>query len=288
MNRILITGGQGYIGNHLTAAFHRQGWDVVTYDSHHNNRMPFADMTKIGRFNAITTNLETIQRAMQGCMVVYHLANRHDWKPNFRHPIRLVESNVKGLTAVLSAAKQAGVGKVVIASTYEVYGNQVYAKETDPLMPMNMVAATAVAAEAMARGYYQTGMDIVLLRLAKVWGRDCGSIVSRFVAGDGAVEGDPDRTRDFIHIDDAVHALMSARVWDGNIYNIGTGDEISIRGLWDMLHPEEQLQVHRLRGYSTQQRISLDPEFTKAAMDWEAQIRLADMNADEIRKHCQL
>ena len=241
---ILITGGQGYIGSYLTKAFLELGHAVTTLDTGFNAK-PTLDLGKYNgklvRHQASIANPDAVGRALQGVDVIYHLAARSDWEASPRHPLRLIETNVQGTATVFAMARKAGVDKVIFTSDVAVYGNLVGAKPTDPCMPVNMYGASKLAAEAVCRGFYQLGMEIVILRLASVYGHpgSC-SVVNKFVAGYNIIYGDGDQTRDFIFIDDAIKALVSSHLWDANIYNIATGEEVSINGLWHILRPVEE------------------------------------------------
>jgi len=173
----LITGGEGYLASHFIKLLLQQRRNyITTVDSGFSSKsvdLGNYDNTtqRIRRFRSSTTNIDVIARAMQDVNIIYHMADRQDWNEAYRHPMRLVDSNVRGLTNVLSMAVRAGVSKVVYVSSTEVYGNLVEAREDDSLVPVTMYGATKVAAEAVCRGFYQIGMDMTILRISNVWGR---------------------------------------------------------------------------------------------------------------------
>lgn len=282
---ILITGGQGYIGSHLTKAFLESGHAVTTLDTGFNTK-PVPDLGKYNgklvRHQASIANPDAVGRALQGVDVIYHLAARSDWENSPRHPLRLVETNVQGTATVLAMARKAGVDKVIVTSDVAVYGNLVGAKPTDPCIPVNMYGASKLAAEAVCRGFYQLGMEIIILRLASVYGRSGScSVINKFVGGHDIIYGDGDQTRDFIFIDDVINALVNSFKWDPNIYNIATGEEVSINGLWHILRPVEEPtyvapvvdEVFRFCG-----NIDSTP--------WRPDTLLSNLDGEAIRQHC--
>ena len=110
--RVLVTGGQGYIGNHLTKSLISKD-EVVTLDSMFASvpGLDFPDETPI-RHRASTTNPDAVGRAMNGAHIVYHLANRRDWDvTSKRHTARLADANLKGLVSVLTMARAIGIDK---------------------------------------------------------------------------------------------------------------------------------------------------------------------------------
>lgn len=243
---VLITGGQGYIGSYLARAFLDAGHIVTTLDSTFNSKRIF-DYKEYGsrlvRHQASVANPDAVGRAMDGVNVVYHLADRHDWENSPRHPLRLFETNVLGTATVLSMARNAGVDKVMFSSSTGVYGNLVGAKPVDPCMPISLQGASKLAAEAVCRGFYQLGLEVTILRIASTWGKagSC-SVVSKFASGHNVVYSDGSQTRDFVYIDDVVTALMLALDWDSNIYNIATGVETAVGGLFQIINPGVTVQ----------------------------------------------
>lgn len=289
MMKILITGGEGYIGSWLTKKFLDDGHIVTTLDNCSNTK-PIFNFTKYShrliRHQASTSNPDAVGRAMQGVNVIYHLAARYDWENVPRHALRLVETNVQGTATVLTMARKVGVDKVIIASSSEVYGNIINAKPTDPCTPVNMVGATKLAAEAICRGFYQTGLDVIILRLYNVWGGNNSiSVVNKFATGDGIIYGDGYQTRDFVHINDVIKALQASLNWDPNIYNIATGEEITINGLWHIINPDlsPKYKSDAIIGYEELHRSCGNIDATP----WKPDILMSQLNSETIRLYAE-
>lgn len=288
--KILVTGGQGYVGSYLVKSLLKEGHTVVTLDSGFNSvYMDYSGcQSKPIRHQATIVNEEAVLRSMQGVHMVYHLAARCDWELTWRHPVRLMDVNVRGTYTVLSMAKRAGVSKVVFTSSAAVYGNLVDARPTDVCNPVTLYGASKLAAEAACRGFYQMGMDVVILRLYNVWGGKLSrSVVNRFTNGGNVIYGDGLQTRDFVHISDVVDALSRAAKADSIIANIGTGEEVTIEGLWSKLKNGAKPEYKEGPvGLDEVYRSCADVAYTKLALSWEPKINLSQLNASEVALLC--
>ena len=289
---ILITGGEGYIGNYLTEALLEKNTKVTTLDSRFSNK-PYiitANYPKenLRRFQASVTNPDAVIRALQGVDLIIHLAARMDYNNTYRHPIRLSQTNVQGTCNLLSMANRAGVEKIIIASDAAVYGNVIPAKESDTPMPLNMYGATKLATEAISRGFYQRGMDIVILRLFNVWGRkNSNGVINKFVNGERIIKGDGKQTRDFIYVDDVIDAFKAAIYWDSGIYNIGTGEETTIESVYSIFHQDKPDYQNFPPGWNEVLRACADMTFTGQSVQWKPKVFLSNLSKDEVIKLCE-
>jgi UDP-glucose 4-epimerase len=285
--QILVTGADGYIGSYLTKLLLDKGHYVTTLDSGFAAKCPF-DFTgytrQLRRFRASISNVDAVHRAMDGVEVVYHLAARMDYNSSFRHPIRLVDTNVRGTVNLLSVANKAGVDRIVYTSSAAVYGNIVGACETDTPNPIEMYGATKAAAEAIIRAFYHKGMETIILRLYNVWGGlGSNSVIDKFVRGHNIVIGDGSQTRDFVHIKDTVKALYASMNWDSSIYNIGTGEEITIKGIWAKLNKLKEPD------YQEPERLEIIrscADVTYISNYWKPEVFVSELTGDEIRNYC--
>lgn len=282
--KILITGGQGYVGNYLAKACLEKGWEVVTLDTGHTSK-PYG-LNGVVRLKGTTTNHDLITRAMHGVDLVYHLASRRDWSNEYRQPLRIITNNVIGTATVLAMARRVGVAGLIFVSTAEVYGNLVPATETDSCVPVTMYGASMAASEDLCRGFYGLGVEVSIARLANVWGGCIGEgIINKLVTCKPKLVGDGDQTRDFIHVSDAVDALMAMRLWDPAIYNVGTGEEVAINGLWSILRNEEPEYENII--HPEVYRYCLDMTHTKQSTGWEAKLKISELTKQDIINNCQ-
>jgi len=165
-----------------------------------------------------------------------------DWSNSPQHPAKIFSTNTHGTAEVLTAAREAGVQKVVFASSAAVYGNVVPGVVGGPCLPMSCYGASKLAAEAICEAFNNLGLETVVLRLFNVYGETGShSVVDAFAKGcSKVITGSGQQTRDFVHVLDVVRALRGAYYWDAGIYNIGTGVETSILDLWKMIKADQE------------------------------------------------
>lgn len=285
--RVLVTGGYGYIGGHLVSALLEQGWEVVVLDTMFNSR-PWQFGKSVVSSKASVCNLDAVNRALDRVSLVYHLAARKDCARNMRHPIKIFHTNVTGTVTLLAAAHEAGVDNVVHVSTSAVYGNVLGAEESGPKSPVSLYACSKLAAEQACQHYQNIGMNIKVLRLFSVWGRAySSSIVDMFVHGHNKILGDGTCTRDFVFIGDVLGALLRAPNWDPSVYNIGTGVETTIGGLFDVIGSGEPEFDYVPECGGGVYKSFADMEYTCRSTGWEPKVLLHELSKHEVRQLCQ-
>lgn len=240
--KALVTGGCGFIGSHLVHRLLREGVEVSILDTFftgHPSRLGDA-YQDCAVLQGNVTNWDAVRRAMQGAHIVYHLAARMDWTDKDRHPARLFNTNTMGTTWVLTMARAMGVQRVIFASSAAVYGNLVPGFESASCIPCSVYGASKLAAEAACHAFNALGLETVTLRLFNVYGSGGHGVYDLFQNGSNVIYGDGSQSRDFIHVSDVVNAMIAAQKWDGGIYNVGTGIETTIAGLWHKLRGGEE------------------------------------------------
>ncbi|MFZ1756967.1 MAG: NAD-dependent epimerase/dehydratase family protein [Caldilineaceae bacterium] len=249
--RVLITGGAGFIGSHLANYLYSQGHYVRVLDnmtSGDPDRLHPEIFTKRGDVG----DIPTLWSLLQGVDVVYHLAALVSVPASVLYPRDYNNVNVGGTVALLEACRDVGVGRVVLASSATVYGDQPSqpVHESAPPAPSAPYAVTKVAAEQ----YLFTmgslvGFEAVSLRIFNAYGPGQplspthGPVIPYLMQqiaqnGSAIVFGNGEQTRDFVYIDDVVHALAAAGVAldvDKQIINIGSGSETSINQAAEMI-----------------------------------------------------
>jgi len=252
---VLITGGAGFIGSHLAEELLRKGDDVCVLDDlstgnpaniQHlleNERFSFNHCSILDRFST--------ERYIAESDVIYHLAAAVGVKYIIENPLRAIQSNVHGTEVVLELASK-WRQKVMIASTSEVYGKNgmvPYREDGDRLMGSTTVtrwsyACTKALDEFMALAYFrEQQVPVVIVRLFNTCGPrqtgQYGMVIPRFVrkalSGEPIlVHGDGTQSRCFTYVKDAVRAittLMEAEEAFGEVFNVGSTQEIQIRDL---------------------------------------------------------
>ena len=245
--RILVTGGAGFIGSALASHLVRLGHRVRVLDD-----LSAGDPSSLDKEVAFTRgdvrDIPKLWTLLRGVECVFHLAARVSVSESILYPVEYNEVNVGGTVSMMTAARDAGVRRVVLASSGTVYGEQKEqpVKETAVVRPPNPYAVTKIASE-----YYLSAIgalydiEVVMLRIFNAYGPGQAvppshpPVIPHFVrqalsGGTGVIFGTGGQTRDFIYISDVVDALTTAGLGDdvnGLIINIGTGQEVSINDL---------------------------------------------------------
>jgi UDP-glucose 4-epimerase len=253
--RALITGGAGFIGSHLAETLALQGHQVTVLDDLSTGRLEnIAHLTRIPGFRSVVgsvTNEGVVASLVEQVDVVFHLAAAVGVKLVCEAPIHTIHTNVNGTETVLSAANRYRK-RVLVASTSEVYGKNTtlpYREDADLVMgPPDKTrwgyATSKLLDEFLALAYAREhDLPVTVVRLFNTVGprqsSRYGMVLPNFVRWALAnepitVHGDGSQTRSFTWVGDVVWA-MTALVNEpraaGQVFNIGNGEEISIRDL---------------------------------------------------------
>ncbi len=255
MTHALITGGAGFIGSHLSEKLLALGQQVTVIDDLSTGRLD--NLTRL-RANpnfkfAIEDirNVTVLDRLVSECDIIYHLAAAVGVQKIISQPIDTIEVNIGGSEVVLKTAARYRK-KVMLASTSEVHGKGVkfpFEEDDDSLLGPTTrsrwsYAASKAIDEFLALAYYkEVGLPVVVFRLFNTVGPrqrgQYGMVVPRFVQWALSqqpiqVYGDGQQQRCFGNVFDVVDAiskLSSAPDAEGQVFNIGSDEEISILGL---------------------------------------------------------
>ncbi|MDQ7005985.1 MAG: GDP-mannose 4,6-dehydratase [Acidobacteriota bacterium] len=251
----LVTGAAGFIGSHVTDRLLERGDRVVGLDNFDDFYDPGIKRANLRRwdgheaFRLVEGDIrdrELVRRLMaaESVDVLVHLAARAGVRPSLEQPELYADVNVRGTTVLLEAARQAGVRRVIYASSSSVYGGneKVPFSEDDPVdHPVSPYAATKKACEVIAHTFHHLyGLDTIGLRFFTVYGPrqrpemaihkftrliDQGRPVPMF--GDGSSE------RDYTYIDDIVAGVLAAidAARGCRVYNLGESATISLADL---------------------------------------------------------
>jgi len=251
----LVTGGCGFIGRNL----------IARLTSAHDHRVRVVDNFSVGRPDDLISVLgegakrveiveadiadsELARRAAVGVDVIVHLAANTGVAPSVANPRADCLTNVIGTLNYLEASREAGVRRFVFASSGAPVGDCVPPiHEELPAHPVSPYGASKLAGEAYCSAYKRSfGIDTVALRFGNCYGlysSHKSSVVAKFVreALEGKsweIHGDGSQTRDFIHADDVVEAIIRAATVPGvggEVFQIATSRETTVRELADKL-----------------------------------------------------
>jgi nucleoside-diphosphate-sugar epimerase len=253
---VLVTGGAGFIGSNLVRSLATDGEAVRVLDDFSTGRSE--NLAGLGGqvelVKADVRDQVQVGRAVAGVEVVYHLAALPSVARSVADPRASHQVNVDGTLNVLLAARDAGVRRLVYASSSSVYGDtpELPKHEEMPVSPRSPYAASKLAGEAYCRGFARVyPLETVCLRFFNVFGphqdpaSQYAAVVPRFItrmlAGLPAeVTGDGHQTRDFTFVANAVEACRRAAAAGpeavGETMNIGCGDRISVLDLVDLIN----------------------------------------------------
>ena len=250
--RIVVTGGAGFVGSNMVRRLLREGARVVVLDDFYTGAMEnLPDEAGIEVIRGSVTDYELVRDVVKGAAVVFHEAARNIIVST-RNPREDYEVNIGGTLNVLLAARETGVPRTVYASSASVYGNPRYLpiNEDDATNMLSPYAVSKFAGENYCKAFYESyGLSVAAVRYSNVYGPAqrpdnpyCGVIAKFFEAAMDneapRIHGDGEQTRDFTYIDDVVEATLLAGLSskaEGQVYNVGTGRETTINQLARMI-----------------------------------------------------
>jgi nucleoside-diphosphate-sugar epimerase len=244
--KILVTGGAGFIGSNLAEGYLAEGHDVVVLDdlsTGFEEHVPRAAHFVRGSI----TDDDAVAAAVRDVEVVHHHAAARAVLRSVEDPLTTDEVNSAGTLRLLVAARDAGVRRIVLASSSSVYGGTapLPTPETAPLLPRSPYAVTKLAGEHYARVFTELfGLETVSLRYFNVFGPRqrpdsmYAAVIPLFIGAllDGerpVVHGDGTQFRDFTYIDNVLEANRLAATADaanvsGRAFNVACGERHSI------------------------------------------------------------
>lgn len=253
--RALITGGAGFVGSHLSEALLADGHEVFVLDNLSTGSIDNIEHLKSDRRFHYTidsvSNEPLLAEMIDRCDVVFHLAAAVGVKKIVEEPVNTIENNVHGTEVVLRHANKKKK-LVVVASTSEVYGKSIdvpFREDADLVMGPTIKHRWAYACskaidEFLALAYYkEKKLPVIIIRLFNTVGPrqtgQYGMVIPNFVRQALAnqpitVFGDGTQSRSFTYVGDVVGgivALVKHPAAIGQVFNIGNGQEISIRDL---------------------------------------------------------
>ncbi len=251
MTRALVTGGAGFIGSHIVRGLLSRGDNVVVLDNLSTGRPSNLSELEVEFIEGDIRDKDVVGQAMRAVDVVFHQAAYVSSPASLEEPEGCYEINLIGSVNILNAAREAGVRRVVMASSAAVYGEaEGPVREEDGADPGTPYAASKLAMEEAAKLYTHTfQVPTICLRYFNVYGPR-QSLESAYAAAipifitamlgkePPTIYGDGGQIRDFVYVDDVVQANYLASEVEGSeggVFNIASGDSISITTLVEIL-----------------------------------------------------
>ncbi len=293
--RILVTGGAGFIGSHLTHALKKAEHELLVIDNLSSGKKEnLPDGVELAQIDITSTETERVIADFQP-QAVYHLAAQMDVRHSVRDPVFDANTNVTGTVRVASAAQRAGTRHFLFASSGgAIYGEQEAfpADEKHPTRPSSPYGVSKLSAEIYLEHFGRhSDMRPVALRFANVYGprqdpHGEAGVVAIFAGlmlknEMPKITGDGHQTRDYVYVGDVVAAFLSAltHLKTAGPYNIGSGRETSVNVLAahmaDIIGYKGEFQ-HVAAAPGEQRRSVLDYRRAIEELDWSPKVSLKD------------
>jgi len=251
MARYLVTGGAGFIGSHIVEELLKRGEKVRIIDNLSTGKIDNIKdfLSEVEFLEGDLRDINKVREAVEGVDYVLHQAAIPSVPRSIIDPISSNSANVDGTLNLLFAAKEAGVKRVVIASSSSVYGDSQILPKSEEFTPnpISPYAVTKLVKELYARVFYQIyGLETVSLRYFNVFGprqdptSQYAAVIPRFITkmlkGESPVIfGDGEQSRDFTYVKNVVEANILASISDkvghGEVINIACGESITLNQL---------------------------------------------------------
>jgi dTDP-glucose 4,6-dehydratase len=296
-DKVLVTGASGFIGSHVVEALIDQGLNVRGLLHYRGEQsMGFVKhLEQNSQFETISGDIrdeDSMLQAVEGCDSVIHLAALISVHYSFSCPESYIDTNVRGTLNILKAAQKNELKKIVLTSTSEVYGSaqKIPITEEHPLCAQSPYAASKTAADQLALSFHK-GFDlpIVIVRPFNTFGprQSPRAVIANVImqclkSSEPLKLGNVTTTRDFTFVRDTAQgflaALRSSENAYGEVFNLGTGFEISINDLIqeiakltgrEALFEEDDARIRP--GTSEVTRLCSSHEKAKTLLGWEPQ-----------------
>ena len=292
--KVLVTGGAGFIGSHLVNGLLDNGHSVAVVDDLSSGQLRNLDHR--ATFYHAPINDQRVKQIIQreGPEIIFHLAAQSSVRQSTLDPVTDADSNVLGTIRLLDAAASEGVEKIVFSSTGgAIYGNPdtIPCDENTPVNPLTPYALSKYVSELYLELFYRTyGLQYTILRYANVYGpgqdpNGEAGVIAIFAGlmlrgRSPNIYGDGKQERDFVYVSDIVEANLAAMYrGDGRIYNIGSGEPVTINRICSLLQECTELDqkpVYRPRRAGDVLKIALDHSRATRELGWEPKIPLEE------------
>lgn len=303
MEKVLVTGSDGFIGSHLVELLVREGRRVralVLYNSFNSwgwlDRVPKDILAEVEIWPGDVRDPNGVRKAVQDMQTVYHLAALIGIPFSYHSPDLYVDTNIRGTLNILQACRDHDVSRVAVTSTSEVYGTAQYVPidEKHPLQGQSPYSASKIGADKIAESFYLSfGLPVITVRPFNTYGPRQSAraviptIITQVLQGSGRVKlGSLHTTRDLNYVEDTCRGFLALAGCDqavGKTVNIGAGREISVGELAPMIAKlmNRDLEIvtddERKRPADSEvERLLCDNRLMKSLTGWEPSVSLEE------------
>ena len=295
MSKALVSGGAGFIGSHIVEILLENNWEVRILDNFSTGSQSNLDHLRkdVEVHLGDVACFDDCAKAVAGVEVVFHQAAIPSVPRSVADPVGTHAANLTGTVNLLSAARSAGVRRLVLASSSAVYGNDpgFPKRENMPPAPASPYAAQKLSGEYYLRVFSELkALETVSLRYFNVFGPrqdskgDYACLIPRFIKliNQGkrpTINGHGRQTRDFTFVDDVIEAnLLAAQTENkdcfGQTFNIGAGRDISVNRVTKEILKLAKKKIRPIHGPAVvEPKNSLaDIEKAKKMLSWQPQV----------------
>jgi len=249
--RILVTGGDGFIGKHLVKSLLENGNLVTIFDNFSNSSKNSSSIVDMGAkiIEGDITELQDITNAIKKQDIVIHLAAKISVEESIKNPSETFQVNVNGTKNILIACKKHHVKKLIAASSAAVYGEGMPGlklTEESKMEPISPYGQSKVKMEQEIKEFVlEHKINYIILRFFNIYGigqtSEYSGVITKFmerIIQNKSLEvfGDGQQTRDFVAIQDVIYSIHNAISSDKNgTYNIASGNAVTIKELAELM-----------------------------------------------------
>jgi len=299
--KVLVTGSEGFIGSHLTEMLVEKGYKVKAFVRYNfKNDWGWLEKSKYLKEIEIYTgdirDYDSVYDAMKDVDVVFHLAALIGIPYSYISPLAYIKTNIEGTYNVLEAARKLNIQRVIHTSTSEVYGTAQYVPidEKHPYNPQSPYAASKAAADHLVLSYYRSfDLPVTIIRPFNTFGPRQSAraiiptIISQILSGKEQIKlGNLNPTRDLTYVKDTANGFITVGLHEktiGDVYNLGTGREISIgdlsKKIMKLIGKEVEIitDKERIRPEKSEvERLLSNPEKAMKLTGWKPQYTLEE------------
>lgn len=282
--KAIVTGGAGFIGSHLTELLINEGHEVIVIDSLCSGRLSNLEGLAVDFHQVDIRDQNALGSLFHGADWVFHLAGLADVVPSIENPRDYYETNVSGTFNVLEAARKAEVKGFVYTASSSCYGipKSFPLPEEAEISIHYPYALTKYLGEELALHWGKVyGLPVTSLRLFNVFGPRSrttgtyGAVFGVFLAQKlynkpFTVVGDGTQTRDFVYVTDVARAFyLAASHCRGEVFNVGSGKEVSINTLVELLEGDA---IHIPKRPGEAERSLADISKIQTLLGWKPEV----------------